>query len=101
MKSLRKQEGLPYMFASGNSWIDEDEYDSYVIYALAHASRVVHNHICTDVSQNETNSYLFPTYRPGTNFQTSCQCVTHHLTSQSSGFLEAQQHLGLSKDMES
>ena len=36
-----------------------------------------------DVSQNETNRCLFPTYRSGTNFQTSCQCVTHRLTSQS------------------
>jgi len=88
------------MFASSKSCTDENEYDSYMIYALAHASQVVHNHICTDVSQNETNSYLFPTYRPGTNFQTSCQCVTHHLASQSSGFLEAPQHLGPSKDME-
>jgi len=54
-----------------------------------------------DVSQNEINSCLFPTYRPGTNFQTSCQCVKHYFTSQSRGFLEASQHLGLSKDMES
>ena len=47
-----------------------------------------------DVSRNETNSRLFPTYRPGTNFQTLCQCVTHLLASQSSGFLEALQLLG-------
>ena len=35
------------MFVSGNSWTDENEYDSYMIYALTHASWVVHNHICT------------------------------------------------------
>jgi hypothetical protein len=38
-------------------------------------------------------------YRPTTNFQTSCQCMTHLLTSQSSGFLEALQHLGFLKVM--
>jgi hypothetical protein len=49
-----------------------------------------------DVSWKETNSCLFPTYRPGTNFRTSCQCMTR-LATQSSGFLEALQHLGDSK----
>jgi hypothetical protein len=53
-----------------------------------------------DVSQNETNSRLFLTYRPGTNFQTSCQCVTHLLASQSSGLLEAFQLLGFSQVMD-
>jgi hypothetical protein len=46
------------------------------------------------LSRNETNSCLFSIYRPGTNFQILCQCVTHHIASQNSGFLEDLQHLG-------